>query len=60
MVSSCNKIKGDTKRTFNQNLPKEIKSALGKSVDGQFSETNQALSRNEQELQAKQKQKKTT
>ena len=47
---------GDTKPTFNQRLPKEIQSALGKSLDEQFTETNQALSRNEQELAAKQKQ----
>ena len=51
------KSKGDTERTFNHNLPKEIKSALGKLLDEQFTETNQILSRNEQELQAKQKQK---
>ena len=47
------KSKGGTERTFNQNLPKEIKSALGKSLDEQFTETNQALNRNEKQNKSK-------
>ena len=54
------KSRGASSKSFNDHLPKEIKSALGKSLDEQFTETNQALSRNEQELQAKQKQKEQT
>ena len=44
-------------KSFNEHLPKEIKTALGKTVDEQFTETNQTLSKNQQELQAKQNQK---
>ena len=51
------KSRGASGKSFNDHLPKEIKSALGKSLDEQFTETNQALTRNEQERQAKQKQK---
>ena len=51
------KSRGASSKSFNNHLPKGIKSALGKSLDEQLNETNQALSRNEQELQAKQKQK---
>ena len=51
------KTRGASSKSFNDYFPKEIKSALGKSLDEEFTETNQALSRNEQERQAKQKQK---
>ena len=51
------KSRGGSSKSFNDHLPKEIKSALGKSLDEQFNETNQELSRNRQEKQSKEKQK---
>ena len=44
-------------KSFNDHLPKEIKTALGKSLDEQISDTNQVLRRNRQEKQSKEKQK---
>ena len=49
--------RGAFDKSFNEHLPKEIKSAFGKSLDEQFTEANQEFSGNEQELQAKQNQK---
>ena len=48
--------RGTSSKSFNERLPKEIKNALGKSLNEEFTETNQALATNEQERQAKQKQ----
>ena len=50
------KTRGDSSKSFNDHLPKEIKSALGKSLDEQFNDTNTLLDRNQKELAAKQKQ----
>ena len=51
------KSRGASSKSFNDHLPKEIKSALGKSLDEQFIEMNTLFDKNEQERQAKQKQK---
>ena len=48
--------RGTYGKSFNESLAKEIKSALGKSLDEDFSETNTLLDRNQKELAAKQKQ----
>ena len=50
------KSRGDDSKTFNQSLPKEIQTALGKSLDEQFDETNTALQEKQNELDEKQKQ----
>ena len=50
------KSPGDVGKSFNESLPKEIKTALGKSLDEQFNDTNAALQEKENELVAKQKQ----
>ena len=50
------KRRGDVSKTFNQSLPKEIQTALGKSLDEQFDDTNTALQENQNELDEKQKQ----
>ena len=50
------KSRGDVKKSFNESLPKEIKTALGKSLDEQFNATNAALQEKENELAAKRKQ----
>ena len=47
---------GDVDKSFNESLPKEIKSALGKSLDEQFNDTNAALQAKQKELAATQKQ----
>ena len=50
------KSRGDDSKTFNQSLPKEIQTALGKSLNEQFNDTNKALQTKQQELAEKQKQ----
>ena len=50
------KSQGDDYKTFNQSLPKEIQTALGKSLDEQFNVTNTALQEKQNELEEKQKQ----
>ena len=50
------KSPGDVDKSFNESLPKEIKAALGKSLDEQFIDTNAALQAKQNELAAKQKQ----
>ena len=50
------KSQGDDSKTFNQSLPKEIQTALGKSLDEQFNVTNTALQEKQNELDEKQKQ----
>ena len=50
------KSRGDVAKSFNESLPKEIKIALGKSLDEQFDDTNTALKTKQQELAKKQKQ----
>ena len=50
------KSHGDDSKTFNQSLPKEIQTALGKSLDEQFNITNTALQEKQNELDEKQKQ----
>ena len=50
------KSPGDDEKSFNESLPKEIKTALGKSLDEQFNDTNAALQEKQTELAAKQKQ----
>ena len=50
------KSPGDVNKSFNESLPKEIKAALGKSLDEQFNDTNAALQAKQNELAAKQKQ----
>ena len=50
------KSHGDVEKSFNESLPKEIKAALGKSLDEQFNDTNAALKEKQNELAAKQKQ----
>ena len=49
------KSRGDTLKTFNQSLPKEIQTALGKSLDERIDDTNAALQENQNELAEKQK-----
>ena len=48
--------RGTFGKSFNESLPKEIKNALGKSLDEQFNDTNAALEEKQKELTAKQKQ----
>ena len=50
------KSRGDFNKSFNESLPKEIKAALGKSLDEQVTDTNAALQAKQNELAAKQKQ----
>ena len=50
------KSRGDVDKSFNESLPKEIKTALGKSLDEQFNDTNTALQTKQNKLAAKQKQ----
>ena len=50
------KSPGDVEKSFNESLPKEIKTALGKSLDEQFNATNAELQAKQNELAAKQKQ----
>ena len=50
------KSRGDDSKTFNQSLPKEIQTALGKSINELFDDTNTALQTKQQELAEKQKQ----
>ena len=54
------KSAGDADKSLNQSLPKEIKTALGKSLDEQFNVTNTALQAKQKELAAKQKQREQT
>ena len=48
--------RGDADKSFNTSLPKEIQTALGKSLDEQVTDTNAALQAKQNELAAKQKQ----
>ena len=50
------KRRGTFAKSFNENLPKEIQKALGKSLDEQFNDTNTALQEKQNELDEKQKQ----
>ena len=50
------KSAGDDVKSFNQSLPKEIKTALGKSLTELVNDTNTALQTKQNELAAKQKQ----
>ena len=50
------KSRGDDAKSFNQSLPKEIQTALGKSLNEQFNDTNAALQTKQNELAEKQKQ----
>ena len=50
------KSRGDAEKSFNTSLPKEIQTALGKSLDEQVTDTNAALQAKQNELAAKQKQ----
>ena len=50
------KSHGDVAKSFNESLPKEIQTALGKSLDEQFGATNTALQEKQNELDEKQKQ----
>ena len=50
------KSAGDDVKSFNQSLPKEIKTALGKSLTELVDDTNTALQTKQNELAAKQKQ----
>ena len=50
------KSRGDVAKSFNESLPKEIQTALGKSLDEQFNDTNTALQEKQNELDEKQKQ----
>ena len=50
------KSRGDDSKTFNQSLPKEIQTALGKSINELFDDTNTALQEKQNELNEKQKQ----
>ena len=50
------KSRGDESKTFNQSLPKEIQTALGKSLNELFDDTNAALQTKQNELAEKQKQ----
>ena len=43
-------------KSFNENLPKEIQTALGKSINELFDDTNTALQEKQKELDEKQKQ----
>ena len=48
--------RGASSKSFKESLPKEIKNALGKSLDEQFNDTNAALEEKQKELAEKQKQ----
>ena len=50
------KSRGDVAKSFNESLPKEIQTALGKSLDEQFNDTNTALQTKQHELAEKQNQ----
>ena len=50
------KSPGNVAKSFNENLPKEIQKALGKSLDERFNSTNTALQEKQNELDKKQKQ----
>ena len=50
------KSRGDVAKSFNQSLPKEIQTALGKSLTEQFDYTNASLKAKQNELAEKQKQ----
>ena len=50
------KSKGDVAKTFNKSIPKEIQTALGKSLTEQFDDTNASLQAKQNELAEKQKQ----
>ena len=50
------KSRGDVDKSFNTLLPKEIQTALGKSLDELVTDTNTALQSKQNELAAKQKQ----
>ena len=50
------KSRGEEVKSFNESLPKEIKTALDKSLEEQFNDTNAALQEKQNELAAKQKQ----
>ena len=49
------KSRGYVAKTFNESLPKEIKTALGESLTEQFDDTNAALQEKQNELAEKQK-----
>ena len=49
------KTRGASSKSLNDHLPKEIKNALGKSLDKQFNDTNAALEEKQKELAAKAK-----
>ena len=50
------KSRGAVAKSFNESLPKEIQTALGKSLTEQFDDTNTALQEKQNELAEKQKQ----
>ena len=50
------KSRGNVAKSFNESLPKEIQTALGKSLDEQFNDTNTALQAKQHELAEKQNQ----
>ena len=50
------KSRGDVAKSFNQSLPKEIQTALGKSIYEVFNDTNASLQAKQNELAEKQKQ----
>ena len=50
------KNRGDVAKSFNESLPKEIKTALGKSINELFDDTNTELQEKQNELDEKQKQ----
>ena len=50
------KSRGAVAKSFNESLPKEIQTALGKSLTEQFDDTNTALQEKQNELDEKQKQ----
>ena len=50
------KSRGAVAKSFNESLPKEIQTALGKSLDERFNATNTALQEKQNELDEKQKQ----
>ena len=50
------KSRGDVAKSFNESLPKEIQTALGKSINELFDDTNTALQEKQNELAEKQNQ----
>ena len=50
------KSRGNVAKSFNESLPKEIQTALGKSLNKQFDDTNASLQAKQNELAEKQKQ----